>query len=230
MRTRLLSALAGTALVALALAACATPGAGDADPGTVAGETAPAWAVGAGWLDGGRTIALVTWGSSSCVPAVDETRLDGSTFIVSLRGPEPGPCTDDLVARGLEVPVPQGVDPADGLSLRVSLGPSRADVDLAAHAGGQVEEFTPEAAWVGDRTIALRTWGSSTCPPIVADTREESPASVIVSFAKLDADRACTADVAPQLTVVQLDPDAVVDRDATLSFGVTGSDETVPIR
>lgn len=230
MRTRLLTALAGGALVGLALTACATPAADGTDPGASSADAAPAWPVGAGWLDGGRTIAFVTWGSSSCVPAVNETHLDGSAFVVTLRGPEPGPCTDDLVARALEVPTPQGVDPADGLQLRVSLGETRADVDLAAYAGGQVEEFAPAATWVGDRTIALRTWGSSSCPPMVADTRVESPASVVVGFAMLDADRVCTTDMAPQLTLVQLDPDAVVDRDATLSFGVFGSGETVPIR
>lgn len=230
MRARLLIALAGCALAGLALAGCATPAPGGADPGGSAADAAPAWPVGAGWLDGGRTIALVTWGSSSCLPAVGEVSLDGGTVVVSLREPEPGFCTDDLVARPLEIASPQGIDPAEGARLRVSLGESRADVDLAAYAGGPAEEFSPEAAWVGDRTIALRTWGSSSCPPVVADTRVESPASVVVGFAVPDADRVCTMDMAPQLTVIQLDPDAVVDRDATLSFGMPGGSETVPIR
>ncbi len=70
MRARLLIALAGCALAGLALAGCATPAPGGADPGGSVADAAPAWPVGAGWLDGGRTIALVTWGSSSWLLAI----------------------------------------------------------------------------------------------------------------------------------------------------------------
>ncbi|AZS42737.1 hypothetical protein BWL13_00275 [Microbacterium oleivorans] len=230
MRTRVFAALAGSILAAGLLAGCATPAASGSAPDPGEADSAPEVQVGAGWLDGAKAIALVTWGSSSCVPAVGETALKSGVLVVSLREPEPGPCTDDLVARPLEIATPSALEPADGLRLRVSLGDSSAEVDLGAYSGGPVEEFTPSAAWVGDRTIALRTWGSSTCPPVVADTRAESPASVVVRFVVPDADQMCTADVAPQLTIVQLDPDTDVNRDATLSFGVLDAAGTVPIR
>ncbi|WP_349309794.1 hypothetical protein [Microbacterium sp. MM2322] len=230
MRTRLFAALAGSILAAGLLTACATPAVSGASPDPGVADAAPAWQVGAGWLDGGKTIALVTWGSSSCDPTVGKVAVTDGMLVVSLREPEPGPCTDDLVARPLEIGTPRGVEPVDGARVRVSLGDATAEVDLDAYAGGPIEEFRPSAAWVGDRTIALRTWGSSTCPPVVEDTRSESPASVVVRFAVPDADQMCTADMAPQLTIVQLDPGADVNRDATLSFGVLDAEGAVPIR
>lgn len=230
MRIRLFAALAGSFVVATALAACATPAAGDAAPGGGADAVAPAPRVDAGWLDGGATIGVVTYGSSSCRPEVSQVTEEGGVIIVALREPAADACTDDLVARALEVPVPEGVDASTDQQVRVELEGARTDIALPAYRGGPVTEFEPSATWIGDHVIALRTWGSSSCPPVVEDTRVASPASVVVRFETPPADQVCTMDMAPQLTLVQLDPDAVVDRDATLSFGVLDAAETVPIR
>lgn len=230
MRIRPFAALAGSFVVAAALAACATPAAGDAAPGGGADAVAPAPRVDAGWLDGGATIGVVTYGSSSCRPEVSQVTEEGGVIVVALREPAADACTDDLVARALEVPVPEGVDASTDQQVRVELEDVRTDIDLPAYAGGLVEAYSPSASWIGDRVIALRTWGSSSCLPVVEDTRVASPASVVVRFEIPPADQVCTMDMAPQLTLVQLDPDAVVDRDATLSFGVLDAAETVPIR
>lgn len=227
MRTRLIAVLAGSVVVAAALAACATPAADDAAPGGGA-DAVPR--VDAGWLDGGATIGLVTYGSSSCRPEVSTVADDDGVIVVGLREAEAEACTDDLVARLLEAPVPAGVDATVDQRVRVEFEGARTDIDLPGYRGGPITEFEPSASWIGDRVIALRTWGSSSCLPIVEDTRVESPASVVVRFETPPADRVCTMDMAPQLTLVQLDPDAVVDRDATLSFGVLDEGETVPIR
>ncbi|MFI8633326.1 hypothetical protein ACIGEP_12095 [Microbacterium sp. NPDC077663] len=230
MRTRLIAALAGSFVVATALAACATPAAQDAAPGGGADAVAPTARVDAGWLDGGATIGVVTYGSSSCRPEVSTVADDDGVIVVALREPTADACTDDLVARALEVPVPAGVEATVDQRVRVELEDVRTDIDLTAYRGGPVEEFAPSASWIGDRVIALRTWGSSSCLPIVTDTRVASPASVVVRFETPPTDQVCTMDMAPQLTLVQLDPDAVVDRDATVSFGVLDAAETVPIR
>ncbi|MCM3695231.1 hypothetical protein [Microbacterium oleivorans] len=230
MRIRLFAALAGSFVVATALVACATPASRGVAPGGGADAVAPAARIDAGWLDGGATIGVVTYGSSSCRPEVSTVADDNGVILIALSEPAAPACTDDLVARALEVPVPSGVDATADQRIRVELEDVRTDIDLPAYGGGAVEEFAPSASWIGDRVIALRTWGSSSCLPVVEDTRVESPASVVVRFATPPADQVCTMDMAPQLTLVQLDPDAEVDRDATLSFGVLDAAETVPIR
>ncbi|MGA6127046.1 MULTISPECIES: hypothetical protein [unclassified Microbacterium] len=228
MRIRLFAVLAGSLVVAAALAACATPAAGDAAPGGGADAVAPAPRVDAGWLDGGATIGVVTYGGPMCTADVEDVRLEGGVVVVGLQRSAEALCLDD--ARILEVPVPEGVDASTDQRVRVELEDVRTDIDLPAYAGGPVEAYAPSASWIGDRVIALRTWGSSSCPPVVEDTRVASPASVVVRFETPPADQVCTMDMAPQLTLVQLDPDAVVDREATLSFGVLDAAETVPIR
>lgn len=231
MRPRLFAALGATVLLVTALAGCATPGAagsGGSAPDTGTPDIAPAWQVDAGWLDGGSMIAVVTYGSSSCTPELGEvTNADGAVE-VTLREPEADACTDDLVPQPLAVPVPAGIEPADGARVSVSLDDARADIDLAAYAGGPVEEFTPSAGWIGDHAITVLTWGSSTCLPVIEAVTVASPASVVVTFAKPAADQVCTMDMGPQLTVANLDPEAEVDRDATLTLGVVGG-EAIPI-
>jgi hypothetical protein len=228
MRTRLIVAVAGSFVVAAALAACATPAAGGAAPGGGADAVTPAARVDAGWLDGGATIGLVTYGGPMCTAEVEDVRMDDGVLVAGLQRSAEALCLDE--PRALEVPVPEGVDATADQRLRVELEDMRTDIALPAYSGGSVESFESSASWIGGHVIALRTWGSSSCLPVVADTRVASPASVLVRFEIPPADQVCTMDMAPQLTVVQLDPDAVVDRDATVSFGVLDAAETVPIR
>lgn len=231
MRTRLLAAVAGPAVALAAFTACATPAPDQGGPGgSGPGGAARTIEAAVGWLDGGRTIAVVTWGSSSCVPELGDAKADDGALIVSLREPTARACTEDYGPRSLAVGVPADIDTTLEVPVEIVVGDARADIALDPYTGGSVEEFTPSAGWVRDDMIALQTWGSSSCPPVVEDVRVASPASVVVRFATPDADQVCTADMAPQLTVVQLDPDAEVDRDATVSFGVLGSAAEVPIR
>ena len=231
MRSRLLAALGGTVVLLAALVGCATPGAagpGGSVPDGGVSDSAPAWEVDAGWVAGGTMIAVVTYGSSSCAPVLGEVAEVDGVVDVTLRDPEAEACTDDLVPQPLAVPVPAGVEPRDGARVTVSLGDARGDIDLPAYTGDPVEEFTPSAGWVGDDAIALLTWGSSSCRPIVESVSVNSAASVVVTFATPPADQVCTMDMAPQLTVAQLDPDVEVDRDATVTLGVVGA-EPIPI-
>jgi len=191
-------ALTTLAALTLVLGGCATPGAGEPG-GIVDGE----FAVEAAWLDGGRAIALVTQGSSSCVPiAADVTVGDDGALEVALEDPQTDGCSDDLAPRATLVGVPEGVAAADELEIRVSYGiDSSGEADLDAYAGGDVAEFTPSAGVVGDDLIALLTWGSSSCAPVVAAAEFDGEATV-VEFETPVSDQVCTMDMAPRVTLI----------------------------
>lgn len=179
----------------------ATPGSGN--------ESAPVSSeleVDAGWLGGGALIALVTEGSSSCVPAASDVAVqaDGS-IAVTLTDPEGVPCTRDLVPRASVVALPDGVDAGQDLDIVVTYGDARGETDLDAYTGGAVDEYTPSAGWVDDDMFAILTWGSSSCPPVVESVTVDGPAAVTVTFATPPADQVCTMDVAPRVTLVTAD-------------------------
>ena len=223
MARRLAPAL-GAAALALALAGCATataPGAGETTPADPAGQTKPQGSApleaDAAWLHGGSMIAVITYGSSSCRPGVEDAVLDDGVLVVTLVQPGDGPCTDDLVPQALAVAAPGGVEPADGLDVQVLLGDDVADVALAPYTGGAVEEYTPSAGWAGDDKIAILTWGSSSCAPAIESTTVVSPTEVAVTFAAARADQVCTMDMAPRVVVAVTEGE--VSRDATVTLG-----------
>ena len=60
------------------------------------------------WLDGGRMIGLVTWGSSRCVPFVGEVAASGQEITVRWSDTVEGvegqrPCTSDFAPRALSL-------------------------------------------------------------------------------------------------------------------------------
>ena len=223
---RIVPALAAMAFAALVLAGCATPapGAGASDeptPADPAGQTVPEGTgdldVDAAWLHGGSMIAVVTYGSSACLPGVDDVVLDEGVLVVSLTPPTGDACTEDLVPQALAVGAPEGVDPGDGLEVQVLLADQIGTATLAPYAGGSVEDYAPSAGWAGDEHVAILTWGSSSCAPTVESSTVVSPTEVVVTFATPRADQVCTMDMAPRVAVATLDGD--VSRDATLTLG-----------
>jgi len=205
MRRRGLTAMSVTGMLLVAaglLTAC-----------TGAGEPAPT-AVGdleveAAWVDGGRMIAVTTWGSSTCVPVAEEAVVgDDGALAVTLT--DAGPqgteqaCTTDMVQRATLVGVPEGVDPAAGLEVEVTYANAVGDAALAAVTGlagpGTETDYAPSAGWVGtDGTFALVTWGSSSCAPELQDLQVPSETEVAITFATPAADRVCTMDMAPRV-------------------------------
>lgn len=205
-----LSALATVGVTMLIAGCTATPGASaptsSADGAmttTPPGSKPNLSEVEAAWLDGGRAIAVVTWGSSACAPVVEAVAADGQTISVSLVNGEEKACTDDLVPRALFVGVPAGVDVTKDVEVSVEYGARSADADLDALAeapqGGS--DQAPSAGWFEDGGIALLTWGSSTCPPVVSQV-EQSDAGATVTFEQVD--RVCTMDLAPRVTTILL--------------------------
>ncbi|GAA4481140.1 hypothetical protein [Microbacterium panaciterrae] len=199
-----IAALAAT--LTLTLAACAqleptTPAAP-----TTAPSAAPSTDPAAAWLDGGRGIALVTWGSSSiaCAPAVADVQAEGQTVSVTLAGPAADiVCTADFAPRGTYVAVPQGVDPTKDVALSFQGDTFGGRVPLAGNSaidGGSKTEGKPSAGWFAPDGIVLLTWGSSTCPPVI-EKLVEAKSGATVTFAT-DATKVCTRDFVPRLTVL----------------------------
>lgn len=196
----------GTVLVAAGLlSGCA--GSGDSAPTAVGGLE-----VDAAWLDGGRLIALATWGSSTCVPIEQEVALNaGGVLEVTLTdaGPEGSTeqaCTTDMVQRATLVGVPEGVDPAQDLEIEVTYASSVGDTELDGVEGlpgpGTSTEYVPSAGWIDDDgTFAFVTWGSSSCAPVIDDVQVTSETEVTVTFATPPADRVCTLDMVPRVAL-----------------------------
>ncbi|MGB3375229.1 MAG: hypothetical protein WBA87_08830, partial [Microbacterium sp.] len=166
-RRRLLPSVLALAAVALLSAGCGT---GPASPGPTstggpdAGGPASERTVNdieAAWLDDGRMIAVVTWGSSTptCRPAQAEAVADEQAVTITLTDPKEAAegCDSDLVPRATIVMVPEGVDVAQDVELEVTYSDVRDDTDLdgldAAPQG--LGEQQPSAGWFDDEGIVL---------------------------------------------------------------------------
>ena len=234
--SRSLSIFALIGAGALALAGCATSTSGAGSSGASADPSASAsqLEVEAGWLDGGRQIALVTWGSSGCVPtAMDATvQADGALAVTLDDGPADTACTADYTPRVTLVPVPEGVDPTKDLDLVVTdAHGTRGDTDLDGVAGlvaGGATDYAPSAGWVDDDLIAVLTWGSSSCAPVVSEVSASDPKNVTVTFADQD-DKPCTMDMAPRATLVSVAGLGADDDGTTITLSGADAQFATPV-
>jgi hypothetical protein len=203
-RRRTLAVIAALSLTAL-LGACASPapGAGGSPSGsdgpTAAGEVAAAW------LDEGRAVGVVTWGSSGCVPVAGEPMLKDGVLTVELSDVEGRACTMDYAPRGTLVTLPSGVDASHDLDIVIT-GTYASQTRLAgdaAFAGSPTDatEYLPSAGWFDGEGFLVLTWGSSTCVPRLEGAEVTGAAEVTATFATPPADQVCTADMGPRVTV-----------------------------
>jgi hypothetical protein len=191
----------------------------------------------AAWLDGGRMFAVVTWGSSGCVPVVESATAEGQTVTVVLADATADTvCTADWAPRASASAVPDGVDPTQDVELVVTYGDVTDDVDLdgdprLAGTTGSTD-YASSAGWADDGTVVLLTWGSSGCPPIV-DAVEPTATGATVTFR--DEERVCTMDMAPRATLLTVGEDTDDNGDDTAedAFELTlvgaGLDATIPV-
>lgn len=236
-----LSAAALSAAAVLMLSGCT------AGPGATAPSSTPVPSTSAGAgadddyddieatiLDDGRLFAVVTWGSSSCVPQVDTVSANGQTVSVELVETDANAvCTNDMVQRASVGALPEGVDPTKEITLQVTYGEVADDVDLDGSpsftgAPGSSTEYTPSAGWIDDGSLVLLTWGSSGCLPVVEEL-SGSGATGTVTFVT-DDEKACTMDMAPRATIISFGDDQVEDDDFTLILVGGGLDGTVQVR
>ncbi|WP_243231789.1 hypothetical protein [Microbacterium sp. CIAB417] len=231
------AALLATAVV---VAGCAS-GPGSTGPASTSApqttnEPAPGGEDGfeAAWLDEGRMFAVVTWGSSTCVPVVEDVTAEGQNVRVTVTDPDPdAACTADYAPRASVGALPDGVDPAQDVELVVTYGDVTDDVDLDGDAEltgvpGSQTEYAPSAGWFDDESLVLLTWGSSSCPPVV-ESVEGSGVTGTVTFAT-DEDQVCTMDMAPRATIIAFGDDQVEDDGFQLTLVGGNLDATVAVR
>ncbi|MEV8218409.1 hypothetical protein AB0O65_01440 [Microbacterium sp. NPDC077391] len=212
-RSRTLPVVATLAAVALLSTGCATRPGSDAPTSSRAPSGASSAPVADGvsevevaWIDGGRAVALLTWGSSSCEPTVDDVSAAKQGIRVILAASGEKACTDDLAPRALMVPVPEGVDVTSDVEVEVVHGQRTdiADLEALAETPQGQTDFQPTASWYDDGGLVLLTWGSSSCRPVVDDV-QATDAGATVTFQ--DIDRPCTMDMAPRLTPLSVPGD-----------------------
>lgn len=235
-RPTLIAALGAGLLAAGVLTGCAT-GTASAPEDTAASMTPTPDAaasvspgeVEAAWLDAGRSIAVVTRGSSTCVPVVDGgPRVDSDVLTVTLGESARTDCTRDMASRATLVGLPTGVDPTRSLEVIVEgVAEGRATLAPLADAPSDVTEFSPSAGWVDARSIAIVTYGSSGCPPTV-ESVTTTGSDIAVQFATPPAEQVCTMDIAPRVTLADLG-DQAPEGDASVVLSGGGVDATDPI-
>lgn len=228
------SAVAALAAVALLATACAgTPGSGAPTSSRTPSEgSTPPIADGVSevevaWLDGGRAIAVLTWGSSSCAPTLGDVVKAEQGIRVTLAASGEKACTDDLAPRALMVPVPEGVDVTSDVEVEIVHGQrtDTADLHALAEAPQGQTEYQPSASWYDDGGIVLLTWGSSSCPPVVNDVQTTDAGATVTLQ---DIDRPCTMDLAPRLTPLSI-PEAHDDGPFELTLVGGGLDGKVAV-
>lgn len=169
------------------------------------------------WLDNGRMFAVVTWGSSTCLPTADTVTANGQTVTVKLSESDGDgdddalACTSDLAPRASLGVLPEGVDPTKDVELIVTLGDVTDDIDLDGNPSftSHAESNEPSAGWFDDDSLVLLTWGSSMCLPVVEDVQASGQTGT-VTFAT--EDRVCTMDMVPRATIISF-PDLIDDAD-----------------
>lgn len=177
--------------------------------------------------------AVVTRGSSTCIPTVESVSANGQTLSVEVVDPGGDvACTDDLATRASLAAVPEGVDPTQEVELLVTYGDQRDDVELDGDPAltatpGSETDYQPSAGWFDDGGLVLLTWGSSGCPPVVESVHADGEDRGTVTFAT-DEDKVCTLDMAPRATLLSFDDD-VEDDDFELTLQGGGLDAVVTV-
>ena len=96
-----------------------------------------------------------------------------------------------------------------------------ASAPSASPSTGDSTDAEVDAAWLDDgRIIGIVTMGSSTCVPAADEATLQADGSLAVTLVELDAETACTADMAPRVTLVEV-PEGV-DPSEDLAITVEG--------
>lgn len=240
---RFSASFAAVALTALVITGCAsgtgsTPTSTPEPSGTAEPSPTPGTIddLAAAWLDEGREIAVITWGSSGCVPQFTDVGASGQEITVTLENPDPqAACTADYAPRASLVPVPDGVDLAKDVTVTVTLDDATGSTQLKGDdhlTGGDETDYKPTAGWFNSHELVLLTWGSSTCPPVVESTEiNADDEGATITFQ--DATGACTRDMAPRLTILgfagEHDHGYSQNHDFTLTLVGDGLDGTITV-
>ncbi len=188
---------------------------------------------GVAWLDGGHSLAIVSMGSSTCVPAAEAVGVLGQEVSVGFIPVKPDKaCTADYGPRASFVSPTDGVDPAKDVTVTATGAVVGKATLKGLTSGTAATEQTPTAGWVEGAAsdlsgaFAFVTWGSSTCVPSVSEVTSSGPSDVTVTLARTQPEgTACTMDMAPRAGIAVVPP-TVTGSDVTVTFtgdGITGS-------
>lgn len=208
---RRLAGLVAAVLVVVVLSGCSVRSdpSGTGPAPSPPAESPSAAQVAAGWLENGRTIGVVTWGSSSCVPVGRSATVDGDTITVPLSSAAgQTACTSDYGPRVTLVATPAGVDPSRDYDLRVVGTEVVGDADLNGVAGlagpGAPPTDGPSAGWTDeDGLFVLVTYGSG-CRPRVEDAAATGAAEVTVTFSRPPHGQVCDMSYGPRGSVAHV--------------------------
>lgn len=203
----LLGALGVALMLSGALAGCAGSS-GSTAPTEDPNETVDT-DLDAAWLDGGRMVGLITQGSSTCVPTAEAESYADGVLQVTLTDVAEGPCTADFAPRVSLVALPDDVDPSATLAIEVSGAGYGGEITLPGVEGLAFEsasEQVPSAGWTtSEGTLVVLLWGSSGCPEQVTGTEITGDAAATATLSGVPADKACTADIAPNPQLAAID-------------------------
>lgn len=230
-RTRVFTAGLGMLLLGTAtLTACST----SSESVSSTDEEATDMDLSAAWLDGGAAVALVTQGSSSCLPSLgDVAVVDGTLQVEFNASPAEETCTKDLGPQVTLVSLPAGIDPQKDLPIHVTSTTQTGEVDLPG-AGELVAsdpaDFTPSAGWTGHPgEFVVLSWGSSSYTPEVESTEFTAPGEVTVTYASMPIGQPYVKDLVPHVNLVHLDEVAADGVTTAVLAGGSFDEVRVPI-
>lgn len=158
------------------------------------------------WLDGGKALGVVTWGSGSrsCYPVVQDVTVANQDINVVLAGPTvEGVCTQDLREQLILVGLPEGVDSKAAATVTLTTAEETQEVALSARPADAPDTPAGErSATLTPLGVVLISYGSSSCPPVV-DTID----GTTVTFSAIE--QACTMDYSPRATLLDITDAAV---------------------
>lgn len=207
---KLLALASAISLMALSLSACSSDQAEPSATPSPSDNTSDAqntFDLEAAWLSGGDSIVLVTRGSSNCLPSVTEVSASGTSQLKVTLEPaaEDLACLRDFVPQFNVIEAPSDLDRSAPITLKVEYLDAIATAELAAvsdYTSGTLE-LTDSAGWASDTSIVLVTYGSSSCVPMLESAARDAEGNVVVNFADLATEQACTADLAPRFTFIE---------------------------
>lgn len=88
----------------------------------------------------------------------------------------------------------------------------------------------PDAAWLDDgRIIGIVTTGSSTCVPAADDATLQADGSLAITLVEPDAETACTSDLVPRVTLVEVPENVDPSEDLAITVAGEGSSGSVEL-
>jgi hypothetical protein len=225
----------GGLLLASVLTGCATNAASSPAPQSTAGPTSSdvSYAPQAGWLDSSAFV-LKTWGDA-CAPRLDDLIAGDQSLEIVLVDSEDEMCATVQTAHGTYIVLPPQIDSSYPVELTVTAGSgAKSSLTLPGLENGGIlppggaPEQVPGVTWMGDKELAVLTWGSSTCMPGSGEVEAVSETEAVLRL-HAHTDTICTRDLVPQVTFVPAEGIAA-DAALTLADHVDADGEPVVLR